>query len=78
MMSLSTTNSFDCEKQCKLHQRYFNKNVNYFKFSERDGVCELYEWEFRHGCQDLSGPLVSSLDIEINIRIQSLIEYFRI
>ena len=64
MMSLSTINAFDCEKECKIHQTYLNKNVNYFKFSERDGVCELYEWEFRNGCQDLSGPLVSTLDID--------------
>merc|ERR1712038_280610 len=57
MMSLSTTNAFDCEQECKKQQDCF-----FFNFSERDGVCELYESEFRHGCHDLSGPL--DLDIE--------------
>ena len=70
MMTLSTTNAFDCEKECKKQQDCF-----FFNFSERDGVCELYESEFRHGCHDLSGPLVSSLNIEVNIEVQTLVGF---
>ena len=75
MISFITTNAFDCEKECKIHQDCF-----YFKFSERDGDgrCELFESEFRNDCHDLSGPLVSSLIIENVIGIQSRIDYFRI
>ena len=71
MMSLNTTNPFDCEKECKLHQ-----DCLFFEFSdhvafvenvfENIGVCELFESEFRAGCQDLAGPLVSKLNKEIN------------
>ena len=71
-MSLSTTNAFDCEKECKIHQ-----DCSFFKFSEHVafvenvfenvGVCELFESEFRHGCHNLAGPLVSKLYIELNI-----------
>ena len=48
----------------------------FFKFSEHVafvenvfenvGVCELFESEFRTSCHDLSGPLVSKLNKEIN------------
>ena len=82
-MSLSTTNPFDCEKECKLHQ-----DCLLFKFSEHValvenvfenvGVCELFESEFRTGCHDLSGPLVSKSNIEINTGFHKFVEYFRI
>ena len=55
MISFITTSSFDCEQQCKVQ-----KDCLFFKFSESNGVCELFQSEFRNRCLNISGPLVSN------------------
>ena len=53
MMSLSAASAFECEQYCKIQDDCF-----FFQYSEGDGVCELFEFEYRAGCLDTSGPLV--------------------
>ena len=53
MMTLSAMIPFDCEKSCKLY-----KNCLSFKFTESNGVCELFASEFRTRCSQIAGPLV--------------------
>ena len=69
--SWNTTSSFDCEKQCKL-----DTDCLFFKFTEGNGVCDLFESEYRANCYDVSGPLVSNYNVEIIWTIQRLVEYF--
>ena len=53
MMSLSAASAFECEQYCKIQDDCF-----FFKYSEGNCVCELFEFEYRVGCLDTSGPLV--------------------
>ena len=65
MVSFRPTNSFSCEKYCKI-----NKQCSFFKFTENNGLCELFDSEYRKDCTNISGPL--NLDIEKCISTQAL------